>query len=179
MSYEPTNWKNGDIVTAEKLNKIESQLEQNDGLAPLILSGDDLMQILDPIITEYEAVHTDVLTKAGDNIGVEQLSSCYTEERQKAAALYDNLSMIRDAYNANRFVYVDYYGLGRFPLTIVCDSVYQGMFISISIQQLMPGSDMAVLHKDTSYFSVIADSDHESVSIGVTHIVITGSIVTV
>lgn len=27
MSYEPTNWTCGDIVTAEKLNKIENELE--------------------------------------------------------------------------------------------------------------------------------------------------------
>jgi hypothetical protein len=26
MTYEPTNWKTGDIVTAEKLNKIENYL---------------------------------------------------------------------------------------------------------------------------------------------------------
>ena len=26
MSYEPTNWKTGDIITAEKLNKIETEL---------------------------------------------------------------------------------------------------------------------------------------------------------
>ena len=26
MSYEPTNWKNGDIITAQKLNKIETEL---------------------------------------------------------------------------------------------------------------------------------------------------------
>jgi len=23
MSYEPTNWKNGDVITAQKLNKLE------------------------------------------------------------------------------------------------------------------------------------------------------------
>lgn len=27
MSYEPTNWENGDIITAEKLNKIENGIE--------------------------------------------------------------------------------------------------------------------------------------------------------
>lgn len=26
MAYEPTNWKTGDIVTAERLNKIEQFL---------------------------------------------------------------------------------------------------------------------------------------------------------
>ena len=27
MAYEPTNWKNGDVITAEKLNKIENAVE--------------------------------------------------------------------------------------------------------------------------------------------------------
>lgn len=26
MAYEPTNWKTGDVITAEKLNKIETEL---------------------------------------------------------------------------------------------------------------------------------------------------------
>ena len=31
MSYEPTNWQNGDTITAEKLNKMESGIAENDG----------------------------------------------------------------------------------------------------------------------------------------------------
>lgn len=30
MAYTPTNWQDGDIITAEKLNKIESELETLD-----------------------------------------------------------------------------------------------------------------------------------------------------
>ena len=29
MSYTPTEWKNGDTITAEKLNKIEEGIEEN------------------------------------------------------------------------------------------------------------------------------------------------------
>lgn len=29
MAYEPTEWKNGDIITAEKLNKIENGIANN------------------------------------------------------------------------------------------------------------------------------------------------------
>lgn len=35
MSYEPTNWKNGDIITAEKMNKLENAVAQ--GVSPLIV----------------------------------------------------------------------------------------------------------------------------------------------
>ena len=31
MSYEKTNWASGDVITAEKLNKIEEELAKQDG----------------------------------------------------------------------------------------------------------------------------------------------------
>lgn len=31
MSYEPTVWENGDVITAEKLNHIENELSVIDG----------------------------------------------------------------------------------------------------------------------------------------------------
>lgn len=31
MSYEPTNWKTGDVITADKLNKLETAVTQGGG----------------------------------------------------------------------------------------------------------------------------------------------------
>ena len=36
MSYEPTNWKNGDIVTADKLNKLERGVASAGGGALIV-----------------------------------------------------------------------------------------------------------------------------------------------
>ena len=30
MAYEPTEWKSGDVITATKLNKIETELDELD-----------------------------------------------------------------------------------------------------------------------------------------------------
>ena len=38
MSYEPTNWKDGDLVTSAKLNKIEQGIAENDGASILKVS---------------------------------------------------------------------------------------------------------------------------------------------
>lgn len=35
MSYEPTNWKTGDVITAEKMNKLESGVANINGIFPL------------------------------------------------------------------------------------------------------------------------------------------------
>lgn len=43
MSYEPTNWQTGDIVTAKKLNNMESGISS---------AGNTL--IIEPTITETE-----------------------------------------------------------------------------------------------------------------------------
>ena len=45
MSYEPTNWKDGDLVTSAKLNKIEQGIAGNNGSSILkvgiVYEGDD------------------------------------------------------------------------------------------------------------------------------------------
>ena len=38
MSYEPTNWKDGDLVTSAKLNKIENGFST---IAPFIIEAVD------------------------------------------------------------------------------------------------------------------------------------------
>ena len=41
MSYEPTNWKNGDVITAQKLNKLEQGVAGSDLLKVQIITRDD------------------------------------------------------------------------------------------------------------------------------------------
>ena len=45
MSYEPTNWKDGDLVTSAKLNKMEQGIAGNNGSSILkvgiVIEGDD------------------------------------------------------------------------------------------------------------------------------------------
>lgn len=57
MSYEPTEWKTGDVVTAEKLNKLEEAVGNADN-SPLIVSGttSDNVETLDKTWKEiYDA----------------------------------------------------------------------------------------------------------------------------
>lgn len=44
MSYEPTNWKDGDLVTSAKLNKMEQGIAENNGSSILkvgLVSGEN------------------------------------------------------------------------------------------------------------------------------------------
>lgn len=52
MSYTPTNWQNGDTITAEKLNKMESGISANDTMnEPFVVTltptGADLSGTMD------------------------------------------------------------------------------------------------------------------------------------
>ena len=42
MSYEPTNWKNGDIVTADKLNKLEQGVASAGGGGGVLIVTADI-----------------------------------------------------------------------------------------------------------------------------------------
>ena len=39
MSYEPTNWKKGDVVTSIRLNKIEQGIQGNDAGLSTLMEG--------------------------------------------------------------------------------------------------------------------------------------------
>ena len=59
MSYTPTNWKNGDIIIAEKLNNIESGITQQNCTILYLYYDDELGTVtkmyLDPEYTELFA----------------------------------------------------------------------------------------------------------------------------
>lgn len=59
MSYEPTNWKDGDLVTSAKLNKIEQGIAAGGGSGvPIIhaISSNGLLPVLDKTWQEiYDA----------------------------------------------------------------------------------------------------------------------------
>lgn len=45
MSYEPTNWKTGDVVTSAKLNKLENGVANSAGFLKVTSSYDDQTQV--------------------------------------------------------------------------------------------------------------------------------------
>ena len=47
MSYEPTNWKSGDVVTSAKLNKLEQGVANAGGGALVVHSSDADSPVLD------------------------------------------------------------------------------------------------------------------------------------
>ena len=63
MSYEPTNWKNGDIITAEKLNKIENGISTS--ASPLIIyleSVNRYTTIIDAHLTTADFINAIIIT---------------------------------------------------------------------------------------------------------------------
>lgn len=62
MSYTPTNWQNGDTITAEKLNKMESGISANDTMnEPFVVTltptGADLSGTTDKTVAEIYAAY--------------------------------------------------------------------------------------------------------------------------
>lgn len=54
MAYEKTNWQNGDVITAEKLNKIESQIADN--VVEFEIEVDEQHQCVDAKTATYRTV---------------------------------------------------------------------------------------------------------------------------
>ena len=70
MSYEPTEWKTGDIVTAEKLNKMENGIEDAGGvlLVNAILDPQTNMHTLDKTWQQiYDSHACFIRTVYGEN----------------------------------------------------------------------------------------------------------------
>lgn len=55
MSYEPTNWQTGDIVTAEKLNKLENGVASGILVVNMVLDEDMDVPMLDKTYAEIES----------------------------------------------------------------------------------------------------------------------------
>lgn len=68
MAYEPTEWKKGDVITAEKMNKIENGIVGNAGSNPRIL------------VLEYEELAQPRSYTLGKlvNITVQEIIDAYT-----------------------------------------------------------------------------------------------------
>lgn len=56
MSYTPTNWQTGDIVTAEKMNKIEGGIQSSGALVVPIEWNDGRNQLQAPAQTIVDAM---------------------------------------------------------------------------------------------------------------------------
>lgn len=60
MAYTPTEWKNGDVITAEKLNKIESGIESAS-------SGGGIM-IINAVVAKNESSYIVTADKTYENV---------------------------------------------------------------------------------------------------------------
>lgn len=76
MSYSPTNWQNGDIITAEKLNKLENGVAESSGS-----SSDSNIEIIDIDVAYPSMVATSSHTFA-------QILSAYQSGKLIIARLY-------------------------------------------------------------------------------------------
>lgn len=56
MSYEPTNWKTGDVVTSAKLNKLEQGVVNSGGFLKVTLSHDVQTQV-DTMDKTWQEIH--------------------------------------------------------------------------------------------------------------------------
>ena len=52
MSYEPTNWKTGDVVTSAKLNKLENGVAGAPDIFVVTVTGDEEHPVLDKTFQE-------------------------------------------------------------------------------------------------------------------------------
>ena len=70
MAYTPTNWQKGDVITAEKLNKMEQGIAQGGGV---------LMCVLDPNTLQLDHTAGEIIEafEAGRQVLV---SYTYTED---------------------------------------------------------------------------------------------------
>lgn len=84
MSYIKTNWQTGDIVTAEKLNKIENQLEKTGGV--LVCRVNMETMVLDHTWAEINAADVVVL-KALDDFRI--YIACFVEPADPENEVYN------------------------------------------------------------------------------------------
>lgn len=62
MSYTPTTWKSGDIVTSEKLNKIEQGIA-NATTAPLFVEGTDVGDSREELNKTWQEIYDALITQ--------------------------------------------------------------------------------------------------------------------
>ena len=87
MSYTPTNWQTGDIVTADKLNKLENGVASGGMLITISQSGGDT--VLDKNYTEI---------KTAIESGIFPFALMEDEEGSTVICTVCNYAFIEDAY---------------------------------------------------------------------------------
>ena len=73
MSYTKTTWKTGDVITAEKLNKIEDQVAANEE-AISSAGGDDSVFIVNIDAEDNSGTITATADKTREEMSAENLS---------------------------------------------------------------------------------------------------------
>lgn len=90
MSYEPTNWKTGDVVTSAKLNKLEQGVAGVQDIFVVTLTGDEEHPVPDKTFQEVLSAINEgsiVLMKRGGSI-VYRVSSIESDGNEVSAIVF-------------------------------------------------------------------------------------------
>ena len=94
MAYSPTNWKNGDIVTADKLNKLEN------GVAACgVLIVNDTEGVLDKTYAEIVSAGFAVAKVEQDGFVLLVPLTEYGEDSGDYVVVFNNAGYITDSEN--------------------------------------------------------------------------------
>lgn len=101
MAYIPTNWKDGDIISAEKMNKLEQGVAESGGGGVLLVN-----------VTESSdgGGSTPVVNSASPMLTKGSSSTTFTADKTYAE--------VNAAVNAGKMVYLVYHG-NYIPLVLV------------------------------------------------------------
>lgn len=79
MSYTPSEWKTGDVITAEKLNNMESGIV-NVGSSPIFVCHADQDSTIDKTWSEIRQAYQNdkvIILKSADGAGCSYFSACF------------------------------------------------------------------------------------------------------
>lgn len=105
MSYEPTNWKTGDVVTSAKLNKLEEGVAAGDGMVATITIDTENISVsktYDELVSAWEngvAVHGIITPHGASELYAMDFKPVFGFEMY--TALKDELDYWRIKYDAN------------------------------------------------------------------------------
>lgn len=111
MSYEPTNWKSGDVVTAAKLNKLEQGVasggSSGGGVLVVNVTEDDGAYVCDKTAAEIYAACPAVVFQREAEVGYapEILQNYYHVTEGQYAGVHGFITLVYDGavWSANEY----------------------------------------------------------------------------
>lgn len=103
MAYEPTNWKTGDVVTSEKLNKLENGVANGGGFLKVASSLDDQERV-ETMDKTWQEIH-DALVN-GEYVVLVDAYDEYTKEYSATQSRIVEARYVKAFLNAESFYQV-------------------------------------------------------------------------